>query len=85
MTLILYYFNTCPYCIRVLNTIKHLNLSEEIELRNIHEKDAYLAERIAFNLNGKQVPCLLIDGEPMVESADIIDFLEKNQEKIIKS
>ena len=74
-TLELYYYPECPYCQRVLRAIK-ANGYEGIVLKNIHadaEADATLVR-----VGGKhQVPCLLIDGDPMYESLDIIDWLAK--------
>lgn len=74
-TLELYYYPECPYCQRVLRAIK-ANGYEGIVLKNIHadaEADATLVR-----VGGKhQVPCLFIDGDPMYESLDIIDWLAK--------
>ena len=71
----LYYYPECPYCQRVLRAIR-ANGWEGIELKNIHadaEADATLVR-----VGGKhQVPCLFIDGDPLYESLDIIDWLAK--------
>ena len=69
----LYYYPECPYCQRVLHAIRD-NGWKGITLKNIHadaEADATLVR-----VGGKhQVPCLFIDGNPMYESLDIIDWL----------
>ena len=75
----LYYYDTCPFCMRVLFAIKELNL--EIELRNIQTNMEHRNELTQGGGN-QMVPCLRIDkgGETqwMYESLDIIDYL-KNQ------
>jgi len=48
-----------------------------ISLKNVKESSDIREELLA--LSGKtQVPCLVIDGKPMLESADIIDWLKEN-------
>lgn len=69
----LYYYPECPFCQRVLRAIDEGGY-EGIELKDIHadaEADATLVR-----VGGKhQVPCLFIDGEPLYESLDIINWL----------
>ncbi|MBR3690021.1 MAG: glutaredoxin [Eggerthellaceae bacterium] len=70
----LYMTNTCPYCIRVLRFMEDAGIT--MEMRNIAQPE-YAAELVA--IGGKrQVPCLVIDGKAMYESADIIAYLKKN-------
>lgn len=74
--LTLYYFPTCPYCKKVLKVIDENNL-DEIELKNINQDQE--AEEKLIEVGGKrQVPCLFIDGEPLYESDDIVDWLKSN-------
>lgn len=74
--LTLYHFASCPFCIRV----RQFLLQEEIVIK---EKDILLdpeAKRELKQIGGKtQVPCLVIDGEPLYESADIIQWFIKNE------
>ncbi len=75
----LYYFETCPFCVRVLRTINRLHL--KIEMRNVREVPAY-REQLIKGGGRSMVPCLRIrgdDGEDtwMYESDDIMDYLEK--------
>ena len=75
MSMILYHFDSCPYCVKVRDVIKELNV--ELEMRDTRADDTYRQELLA--LAGKtQVPCLVIDGKPMHESDDIIDYLKEN-------
>lgn len=74
-TLDFYYFDSCPYCQRVMKTIEKLNIS-------VNWKDIY-ADKANMNFlvektGRKTVPCLFIDGQPMHESLDIMAWLEKN-------
>ena len=74
--LILYYYPTCPYCRKVTKFIDKNDL-DKIELKNINQDQEAEAELI--EVGGKrQVPCLFIDGEPLYESDDIINWLKSN-------
>jgi len=76
--LALYYFDGCPFCVRVLRAIDTLGL--DVELRNIYEVPDYLKE--LREVRGRTtVPVLRItslDGEDrwMPESADIVRYLQ---------
>ncbi|MCB1071842.1 MAG: glutathione S-transferase N-terminal domain-containing protein [Chlamydiales bacterium] len=75
--LVLYYNPHCPYCQKVLDFLK--SMGKEIPLKNV-ENDAKAKEEL-LHLGGKtQVPCLFIDGKPLYESADIIDWLEQKKD-----
>lgn len=71
----LFYYDSCYFCRKVLNFLEKNNLT--LELKNTITSEENYQELI--NLNGSsQVPCLLINGEPMLESDDIINYLRKN-------
>ena len=76
--LALYYFDGCPFCVRVLRAID--TLGHDVELRNIYEVQDYLKE--LREVRGRTtVPVLRItsaDGEDrwMPESADIVRYLQ---------
>jgi glutaredoxin 3 len=76
--MILYAYPECPFCAMVLHEIEDLGL--KIEMRNTRVNAGYSKE--LRGLTGRtQVPCLVIDGKPLLESADIIDYLRsKNQD-----
>jgi glutaredoxin len=67
----------CPYSARVRDFIEERGLKDQIAFTEITEtKDA--KDRLS-QLTGKtQVPCLVVDGEPILESRDIIQWLEQN-------
>jgi len=72
--LTLFYKPTCGFSQRVLRARENLHLADRISLRDINA-DPAAAEDLQ-RLAGKvQVPCLVIDGDPMFESADIIAYL----------
>ncbi|PXV64008.1 glutaredoxin family protein [Halanaerobium congolense] len=74
--LVLYYYPTCPYCRKVTKFIDKHDL-EEIELKNINQDEEAEAELI--EVGGKrQVPCLFINGKPLYESNDIINWFKSN-------
>jgi len=74
----LYYHPGCPYCQRVLQFLNTEGI--EIELKNFAQKPEYRDELI--EKGGKaQVPCLLIDDEPLYESDAIINWLKDHKDK----
>lgn len=76
MKLVLYHYEVCPFCVVVREAIDRLKVPD-VEYRDILKDPQYREELVAMNGIG-QVPCLLIDGKPMLESEDIVDFLEEN-------
>lgn len=76
--LALYYFDGCPFCVRVLRAIDALGL--EVELRNIYETREHLDD-LRTARGRTTVPVLRItagDGEDrwMPESSDIVRYLQ---------
>lgn len=75
--MVLYYFEACPFCQKVLNIIDELNLGEQVEFRDTLSHPEHRDTLI--QLNGHtQVPCLVINGEPMLESDAIVAYLKEN-------
>ena len=68
----------CPYCILVTDFIKNN------DIQGIEIIDTYWKPEVHEDLRKKygktQVPLLLIDGEPLYESLDIIAYLKKNMD-----
>lgn len=78
MKFALYYYDSCPYCQRVLMALP--NLKVNVEKRNVQKEPKWRAEQ-AEATGRTQVPCLKItkdDGSDawLFESADIIRFLQ---------
>lgn len=76
--LTLYYFESCPYCQKVLHFLK--NYSFETELKDIRKDPSARDELV--KIGGKQqVPCLVVDGKALYESDAIIQWLRNYAEK----
>ena len=74
MYLELFKKDTCPFCQRVVKYIASTGRTD-IVYRDIIESEE--AAKQLVSVGGKrQVPCLFIDGKPMYESQDIINWLE---------
>jgi glutaredoxin 2 len=78
----LYYFDSCPYCQRVLKVVSELNIL--VSYKDIYG-DLNNMQKLLYITGKKTVPCLFIDGKPMFESLDIIDWLKSNQDTLNKS
>lgn len=78
----LYFFHSCPYCQIVLRAINKLKI--KVTLLDIH-KDSAALKKLLDDTGRKTVPCLYVDGEPMHESGDIVNYLEKNQDNLAKN
>ena len=73
--LTLYYKVDCPYCQKV---IRHLNMNGvAIPLREVNQDYSY-REALRGMLGRSQVPCLVVDGQPMVESDEIIQWVDEH-------
>src|SRR5688572_17829157 len=77
VSLELFKFDSCPFCVRVMRTIKTMKLDGKIKYRDTAKEKGANDELIKRG-GDDQVPCLFIDGKPMYESADIIAWLEEN-------
>ena len=73
--LVLYYKPECPFCQRVLRFMERNEI--ELPLRDIKHDEG--AQEELLELGGiDMVPMLLIDGQAMYESMDIIKYLDEN-------
>lgn len=66
----------CPYCIKVMSFMEENGIT--VPLRNI-EADEDAAKTLVTVGGKRQVPCLFIDGRPLYESGDIIEWLRANE------
>ena len=77
MKLELFKRDSCSYCVKVQMLIEELGVGDKIEQLDI-TRDAAARKRL-IEVGGKQqVPCLFIDGNPLYESRDIMDWIEAN-------
>lgn len=72
--LVLYKFDACPYCQYVLGEARTLGL--DLPQRDTRREPA-AAEALRAATGRTQVPCLFIDGVPLLESRDIVEWLRK--------
>ncbi len=75
----LYKFDACPYCQRVMKVIEENKI--KVTYLDIYENTNNLQKLIMIT-GKKTVPCMFIDGDPMFESLDIIDWLKKNLQNL---
>ncbi len=70
-----YYMPTCPFCKKVMRYMEKNNIN--VEMKDIIADPKNQEELI--QLGGiDQVPMLLIDGKPLYESSDIIQWFKDN-------
>lgn len=73
----LYMSYSCPFSLKVINFIKKNNIKDKVEIKET-DMDKRNKETLE-EVGGKyQIPCLFIDGKPLYESDDIIEYLQKN-------
>ncbi|MCP4920685.1 MAG: NrdH-redoxin [Proteobacteria bacterium] len=69
---VLYKFDACPYCVRVMVKAKELGL--ELDMRDTRRDRAHHEEMVK-RTGRTQVPLLFVDDQPLWESADINAWL----------
>lgn len=74
----LYQFDSCPYCHRVRQTIKNLNLKIGTDIELVEASRGTAGRDEVVKLGGiSQVPFLVDGNIRMYESSDIIQYLNK--------
>lgn len=73
----LYYKEECPFCKKVLQYMRRNNV-DGVELMDIKAYSKIQEELIRVG-GMDQVPMLLIDGQPLYESDDIIQWFKDNK------
>ena len=78
MELVLYKFDSCPFCKKVQRFLGEHQI--EVPVRDVlFDKEA---KADLLRIGGKtQVPCLIIEGQPLYESNDIIDWFKTHYVK----
>ncbi|KAA2235420.1 glutaredoxin family protein [Salinarimonas soli] len=77
MTIQLYHRWRCPYSARVRDFVDANGLKERIDYLELSEAPGAESDLQALTGRG-QVPCLVVDGKPILESADIVAWLDDN-------
>lgn len=78
----LFKFDSCPFCVRVMDHLERLNI--KVEMKDIM-MDSQSLNRLMQDTGRRTVPCLYIDNQPMFESADIMAWLSENSDKLEKN
>ncbi len=73
--LTLYIRKSCPYCQKVL---AYLEQAEKTLPLADADQNVEVVQTVIEIGGKKQFPCLMIDGEPLYESQDIINWLKSN-------
>ena len=73
--LVLYKYDACPFCYRVQSWLDGRDL--DVTFRDTR-MDPSARQALIDKTGRSTVPCLFIDGEPMFESGDIVDWLQAN-------
>ena len=77
MSIQLYHRWHCPYSARVRDFIDEQKLGEKIDYLELSEDKG--SETKLTELTGQlQVPCLVVNGKPILESAEIVQWLRTN-------
>lgn len=71
----LYKFDSCPFCKRVFRVLDTLDVTVAY---HDTRQDPAARQRLMALTGRTQVPCLVIDGKPMLESATIVAWLREN-------
>lgn len=74
--LMLYYSPYCPHSRQVLQYLDKIHKS--VPMKNVYEDKAY-KEELRKKGGLMQVPCLLIDGKPMYNADDIVQWMSQHQ------
>ena len=77
MNLQLFHKWQCPYSARVRDFVDEHGLGDRIDYVEIQEVEG-AKERLAAMTGKSQVPCLVVDGKPMLESGAIVQWLQQN-------
>ena len=77
----LYYYESCPFCMYVLDVIEDNKI--KVEYKHVLNDPANM-QKLVQDTGRRTVPCLYIDGSPMHESRDIIAWLENNLDNLEK-
>ena len=74
----LYKYDSCGYCALVLRALQRMPEVQVTLYDTI--RDPLASARLRQATGRTQVPCLFVDGQPLLESADIVRWLEAYQE-----
>ena len=79
----LYHLEACPYCRRVRDFVAHRDLEPFVEYLEVSQ-DPDALERLVQLTGRTQVPVLEVDGDAIVGSDVIIDWLDENAASVAR-
>ena len=77
MKIELYHKMPCPFSSKVRRFIEENGLKNQVVYHDIMKEEG-TREKLNELTGKEQVPCLVVDGEPILESDAIIDWIEEN-------
>lgn len=77
MTLKLFHLWQCPYSAHVRDFIAQNGLKRAISYVEVQEVEG-AEEQLEAATGKRQVPCLMVDGRPLLESNEIIHWIKTN-------
>jgi len=77
----LYHREGCPYSAKVRDFIASHQLKSHIAYHDVDEEEDSL-EKLEKLTGADRVPCLVVDREPILESDDIVDWLEGHEDEL---
>lgn len=77
MNIQLFHLWHCPFSRRVRDFIEEHRLENKVEYVELSESPG-ARERLDALIGHVQVPCLVVEGRPMIDSAEIIQWLQKH-------
>ncbi|QVL58382.1 MAG: glutathione S-transferase N-terminal domain-containing protein [Simkaniaceae bacterium] len=75
--LVLYIRPSCPYCVKVTNYLK----KEHKKIPTKDTRDKNIEKELVRKGGKRQVPCLMVNGKPLYESADILTWLKDHKDQ----
>ena len=81
MQIELYHRQDCPFSAKVRRFIDSEGLKSQIAYHDLDKEEG--SDRKLLDLTGdEQVPCLVVDGKPILESDEIVDWLEDHKDDL---
>ncbi|RYZ63914.1 MAG: glutaredoxin [Proteobacteria bacterium] len=81
MRLELYHKENCPFSAKVRTFISSHDLKNQVDYHDI-DQDRTTRQDLFRLSHDEQVPCLVVNGKPMLESEEIIAWLSSHEQEI---
>ncbi|MBC7691598.1 MAG: glutathione S-transferase N-terminal domain-containing protein [Methylotenera sp.] len=77
MKIELYHLQDCPFSAKVRDFVEKNDLKDQITYHDVGENEDDMKALVELT-DDEQVPCLVVEGRPIHESDEIIDWLKEN-------